>query len=92
MLLENERIREGFPMMPSEDWQPGYGPMAMKKKRLAQVEAMIAQYSALIANAGGPETFGIALKRAVAQKRKIENWLAADTRPAAPAGSSGISQ
>ena len=52
-----------------------YGPIAMQKRRLAQVEALIEQYDKLISETGDRQKFGVALERAVQQKRRIQNWL-----------------
>jgi hypothetical protein len=48
----------------------------MQKKRLAQVNKLIEQYSTLVRDSASRGRFVVALERAIKQKRRIESWLA----------------
>jgi len=52
-----------------------YGPIAMQKRRLAQVESLIEQYTRLIRDAGDYTQFSQALERARQQRARLQNWL-----------------
>ena len=62
--------------MPSEPSGMPYGPIAMQKKRLGQLDKLIEQYSRLAGDSTNGDRFGVALQRAISRKRRIESWLA----------------
>jgi hypothetical protein len=55
----------------------GYGPIAMQRKRLAQTDELIEQYSKLAGDSANGDRFRAVLARAIQRKRRMESWLAA---------------
>jgi hypothetical protein len=61
-----------------------YGPIAMQKRRLENVEALIAHYQELIRQSGDREKFTQALERAIQQRARLMNWLAIHEKARSP--------
>jgi hypothetical protein len=61
----------------------------MQRKRLAQTEKLIEQYSKLVQDSAIGGMFAVALERAIRRKQKLESWLGAHKNGPNPADSFG---
>jgi hypothetical protein len=68
--------------LPTQNSNVWHGPIALQKKRLAQLNTLIEQYSRLLEEDPALRAkFDVALDRARKQKVRIQHWLAVHDKP-----------